>query len=112
MKTTSFTLLTKAQAKAYAWQQIPERLFYVEAGILACKLILDNEADDDGDLSIGNKYAFEHNGVRLFVDWALDSSLLYSRLFLNFLGIYKQINKDILVSRPPASFSLTDRSLD
>lgn len=93
------SLLTKRRIKEYATQHIPYRIYFVEMGIFACLLIGRGAADMPGSLSVAG---WTHqSGKTIFFDMALESAMIYCRVLLNFLGIYKKQARRRLESRPP-----------
>jgi hypothetical protein len=93
--------LSSRRAVEFADGHIPYRVFFLEAGILACQIINSGSADKPGDLSVGNIFTFRDIGVRTFTNYATESAIMYCRVLLNFLGIYKRQNRPILESRGP-----------
>jgi len=53
-----------------------------------------------GPLSVAN-WTFQDNGKAIFLNMAVESAMVYCRVLLNFLGIYKIQKRRALDSRPP-----------
>lgn len=94
-------LLTRRQIKAYSEQHIPYRVVNLEMGMFAVMLIQRKLADKSGSLTIGDAIEFKKTGPRIFANLAVEAGIVYSRVLLNFLGIYKEHHKPKLVARRP-----------
>ena len=94
------TLLNKRRIKEYAKEHIPYRIHFVEMGIFASLLIGRGEAATAGPLSVAG-WTFQHTGKAIFLNMAVESAIVYCRVLLNFLGIYKSQKRRALVSRAP-----------
>ena len=93
--------LTPRQIEAYAEQHIPYRVVNLELGMFAVMLIQRKLADKPGSLIVGDAIEFKGSGPRIFSNLAVESGIVYSRVMLNFLGIYKEHHKPKLVTRRP-----------
>jgi hypothetical protein len=97
---SAISLLKKRQIKEFSNEHIPYRIHFVEMGIFACLLILRGEQATPGPLSVAG-CTFQHTGKRIFLNMAVESALIYCRVLLNFLGIYKLQKRRMLESRAP-----------
>ena len=97
---THVLFLSPRQIKEYADEHIPYRLHFVEMGIFACLLIGRGAAATAGPLSVAG-WTFHNNGNAIFLNMAVESAMVYCRVLLNFLGIYKMQKRKALDSRPP-----------
>jgi hypothetical protein len=80
-------------------EHIPYRLHFVEMGIFSCFLINRGAAKSPGPLSVAG-WTFQ-SGSAIFLDMAIESAMIYCRVLLNFLGIYKKHKRRALESRGP-----------
>ena len=97
---SAVTRLTKGQIKEFSDEHIPYRIHFLEMGIFACLLIGRGEATLPGPLSVAG-WTFQDNGKTIFLNMAVESALMYCRVLLNFLGIYKLQKRRALESRAP-----------
>jgi len=97
---SAVTLLKERQIKEFSDEHIPYRIHFVEMGIFACLLIVRGEAATPGPLSVAG-WTFQDNGKTIFLNMAVESALMYCRVLLNFLGIYKLQKHRALESRAP-----------
>ena len=97
---TTVTPLKKRQINEFSNEHIPYRIHFVEMGIFACLLIERGEAAKLGPLSVAG-WTFQDSGKTIFLNMAVESALMYCRVLLNFLGIYKRQKRSALESRAP-----------
>jgi hypothetical protein len=69
-------------------------------GIFACLLIGRGAGITPGSLSVAG-WTFEETGKSIFLNMAVESAMVYCRVLLNFLGIYKKQKRRALDSRVP-----------
>ena len=69
-------------------------------GIFACLLIGRGEGATPGALAVAG-WTFQDTGKTIFLNMAVESALMYCRVLLNFLGIYKLQKRRVLESRAP-----------
>ena len=69
-------------------------------GIFACLLIGRGHQSTPGPLSVAG-FTFKESGKSIFLNMAVESAIVYCRVLLNFLGIYKRQKSRVLESRGP-----------
>ena len=92
--------LSKDRIRSFAEEHIPYRIHFLEMGILACLLLGRGAAKTPGSLEVAG-LKWEVIGKQIFLNMAVESALIYSRVLLNFLGVYKRQKERKLESRPP-----------
>jgi hypothetical protein len=97
---SAISILKKRNIKEFSEEHIPYRIHFIEMGIFACLLIGSGQQAISGSLSVAG-WTFQHTGKRIFLNMAVESALMYCRVLLNFLGIYKLQKRRVLESRAP-----------
>jgi hypothetical protein len=93
-------LLSRKRINEYAEEHIPYRITWIEMGIFACLLIGRGHQSTPGPLTVAG-WTFKESGKSIFLNMAVESAIVYCRVLLNFLGVYKRQNSRVLESRGP-----------
>jgi hypothetical protein len=87
--------------RKYAANQIAIRTYYLQACMSAIRLVEVGIMQHDVDLVLANHFTLRKQGGKLFCELAMEAGLIYSRVLLNFLGIYRRQRQACLESRAP-----------